>query len=106
MRNFNIYWNFDYETASRELYNTTGKENEHLQRSIDKAMEHFNRYDNDDFIVIRVEGYSCVALVTNDFTPIEVHQDIFPYDSEQTFPMQGLKIEARFMTFHECISEL
>ena len=81
-------------------------EDEHDIRAYEKAMEHFRSDNHENFIVIKVEGYDCVAYVIDEFNPISISRDIFPFDAERVFPMQGLKIEPRFMTFHECLSEM
>ena len=102
-----MIWNFEYNSIYKELNNTKGlKRNENLKRAYEKAKEHFNSDNHENFIVIKVEDYDCVAYVIDEFTPISISRDIFPFDAERVYPMQGLKIEPRFMTFNECLSEM
>ena len=102
-----MIWNFEYNSIYEELNSTKGlKRNKNLKRAYEKAKEHFNSDNHENFIVIRVENYDCVAYVIDEFNPISISRDIFPFDSERVYPMQGLKIEPRFMTFHECLSEM
>ena len=101
-----MIWNFEYNPIFPELVMTCGKRGENLKRAYEKAKEHFNSDNHENFIVIRVENYDCVAYVIDEFNPISISRDIFPFDAERVYPMQGLKIEPRFMTFHECLSEM
>ena len=59
-----------------------------------------NLQNDDDFIVINVEGYACVALVTNEWEPIEICDRVFPFDGERIYPMQEIEQKIYFKTFH------
>ena len=89
-------WDFDYETVNAARTCNTEEYIEQMERALLTAKAHFASQDDEDYVVIRVEGYSCIALMTDEFRPIEVHQDIFAFDEERTYPMQGLVIKPRF----------
>lgn len=93
-----MVWQFDYEGLFESLVMSCGKHHENMRAAYAKAREYFG-YDKtaEDFIVIRVEGYCCIALVTDEFNPIEVAEQIFPFDEDRTYPMQGLCIKPRFI---------
>ena len=98
-------WDFDYETVNAARACHTEEYIEQMELALRDAKAHFAsqddedyvvNQDDEDYIVIQVEGYSCIALVTDEFWPIEVHQDIFAFDEERTYPMQGLVIKPQF----------
>ena len=93
-----MIWQFDYETLASEIRTSSEEQQGIIIRAYEYAKTHFEHdKEQDDFIVIRVEGYSCIALITNEFTPIEVHEHIFPYDAKRIYPMQGLCIRPQFI---------
>lgn len=93
-----MIWQFDYEGLFESLVMTCGKTGENLRAAYERARNYFGGNKTaEDFVIIRVEGYSCVALVTNEFRPIEVAEQIFPYDGERVYPMQGLCIKPEFI---------
>lgn len=79
-----------------------------LAEKADKAMAKLKEYypenendeKNDDrFVVIDVEGYKCVAYITDDFTPYELGTTIVPFDENRLYPIQGLETKFRFMRY-------
>lgn len=93
-----MIWQFDYEGLFENLVMTCGQKGENLRAAYEKARNYFGGDKTaEDFIVIKVEDYSCVALVTDDFTPIEIAEQIFPYDAERVYPMQGVCIKPQFI---------
>ena len=73
-----MIWTFDYDAIYTELIQSSGKLNENMQKAFTRAKERFNSDDIDDFIIIFVEGYRCIAYVTNHFTPIEIAKESTP----------------------------
>lgn len=95
-------WTFDYETYEHE-YNTS---NEKMQAVMKRALDYAKgnltdgwQKQEDDFIIIRVEGYSAIALVTDEFSPIEICARIFPYDENQIYPMQKVEVVPQFKRY-------
>lgn len=95
-----MYWNFDYTSLYESLQTAHGEFATNMSKAFKEAKVHFG-YDKtlEDFIVIQVEGYHCIALVINDFHPIEIAETIFPFDKNRIYPMQGVVIEPKFKTF-------
>lgn len=42
-------------------------------------------------VIIDVEGYKCVAKITNEWRPIEICSAVFPFDEEKTYPRQDIE---------------
>lgn len=65
-----------------------------LAGQAEKAKEYLKgRYpnaDEDDFIVITVESYKCVAVILDNFLPYTVGEIIAPFDKNRIYPIQGL----------------
>ena len=72
---------------------------ENGRKALAKAVSHFNDGDLSDYFVIKVEGYNCIAHTSDDFTPYELDEHIFPYDDEKVYPMQGLVTEYGFKRY-------
>ncbi|MBQ9069937.1 MAG: hypothetical protein IJY23_01140 [Clostridia bacterium] len=98
-------WTFDHEPIFSELVISSGKLHENMRKAYARAKERFSSVDPDDYIIITVEGYRCVAYVTNHFTPIEIAKEVFPFDRECVYPMQAVKAEPRFWTYAECMRD-
>ena len=95
-------WTMAYNTVRHELKTATGQRLENLQKALKSAQCRFGSYDLDKYITISVEGYSCVAFIIN---PSEVSRNVFPFDEERVYPMQGVKIEPRFLTWSDLKDE-
>ena len=97
-----MIWNKDYESLTAMRNTSTDKVKEIINRALEDAKNNltngWNKLD-DDFIIINVEGYACVALVTNEWEPIEICDRVFPFDSERIYPMQEIKEKVYFKTF-------
>ena len=68
-------------------------------RAVNYAREWFPDAEDDEFIVIKVEGYYCIAFITDVFTPIEVSEKVVPFDSEKVYPLQCLEQKVYFKRF-------
>ena len=55
--------------------------------------------DEDEFVVITVEGYYCVAYVMNESAPYELARTIQPFDKNKLYPLQGLETKYQFERF-------
>ncbi len=79
------------------------EDNPKLSEQVEKAYHLLKRqYPNaeeDEFVVIKVEGYYCVACIIDFFTPKELGRTIQPFDEKQVYPMQGLVTEYEFERF-------
>ena len=46
--------------------------------------------DEDEFVIIEVESYYCVAYLMDEFYPYQLARTIQPFDKERIYPLQGL----------------
>ena len=96
-------WTNDYETLTAMRNTSTEKVKAIMNRALEYAKNNLtNGWDklDDDFIIINVEGFPCVALVTNEWQPLEICERVFPFDSERIYPMQEIEAKIYFKTFH------
>ena len=59
----------------------------------------WNSFEGHEAVVIKVEDYDCLAIVTDEFTPIEISDFIYPFDNETIYPMQMLDNKLYFKTY-------
>ena len=93
-----MIWTKDYETINNTEYSSE-KEITQLYRALEYARGNLTdgyAKDEDDFIIIKVEGYKCIALITNEFSPITICDRIFPFDENRIYPMQEVELVANF----------
>ena len=100
-----MIWTFDYEPIFSELVMSSGKLHENMREAYRRAKERFGSDNHEDYIIIRVENYQCVAFISDHFTPIEINKEVFPFDREKVYPMQAVKAEPRFWTYAECMQD-
>ncbi len=88
-----------------EIYTVTRfkLDNPELSEQAEKAQK-LLRYvyhtdDEDKFVIIKVEGYYCVAYLLDDFMPYELAETIQPFDEKRLYPLQGLVTEYAFKRF-------
>lgn len=96
-------WNQDYETLTAMRNTSTDKVKEVINRALEYARNNLTdgwQKDEDEFIIITVEGYSCVALITNEWEPIQICDRVFPFDENRIYPMQEIEQKIYFKTFH------
>ena len=74
-----------------------------LAKNAEYAKEYLKGFygavDEDDFIIIEVESYKCVAVLTDDFAPYTVGETIAPFDENRTYPIQGLETKFAFKRY-------
>ena len=52
------------------------------------------------FVIIEVEGYKCVACLTDEFAPYVLSDMIAPFDKERIYPLQGLVTQYAFKRYN------
>lgn len=50
-------------------------------------------------IVIEVEGCKCLTYITDEFTPIECADKVFPFEGSRTYPMQFVEKKISFKRY-------
>ena len=82
--------------------------NEKLIKQFDRAVEYRKRFiseeylktlDNDNFIAIIVEGYLNVTFITNEFNPIEIAEEVIPFDENKIYPLQRIEMKIHYKTY-------
>lgn len=51
-------------------------------------------------IVITVEGTKCLTWITDEFTPIECAEKVFPFDEKQIYPQQRAEMQICFKRYY------
>lgn len=70
-----------------------------LEKVIEHALIELNAKDEDELVHILVEGQHCIARVINDFTPINILDEVIIFDIEtKIFTKDSVSIE-RKITF-------
>lgn len=98
-----MIWNKDYETVNAARNTTDEQTQTKLQAALNYARNHVTdgwKKEDDEFIVINVEGYSCIALVTSEWSPIEICDRVFPFDRDRIYPMQEIEQKIYFKVYH------
>jgi len=92
-----MIWTFDYNSVKAERSDITSeKEKLNFENALFYAKSRSQSQDDDDYVVITVEGYKCIAVVTNEFTPIEISPVVYPYDDTRVYPMQEVEVRSAF----------
>ena len=65
-----------------------------LAEKAERAMQYLKGYclnsEDATFVIIEVEGYKCVAYLTDEFSPYTLGEMIAPFDENKIYPLQGL----------------
>lgn len=77
------------------------RDNPALAEQAERAMQYLKVYCPDDavFVVIEVEGYNCVAYLTDEFSPFVLGNHIAPFDKDRIYPLQGLISQYAFKRY-------
>lgn len=77
------------------------RDNPALAEQAERATQYLKGYCPDDavFVVIEVEGYNCVAYLTDEFSPFILGNHIAPFDKERIYPLQGLITQYAFKRY-------
>lgn len=75
--------------------------NENLADKILKIIDwNWSDFAEETAIVITVEGTKCLTWITDDFTPIECAEKVFPFDEKQIYPMQMAEMKICFKRYY------
>lgn len=80
------------------------RDNPALAERADRALNYLKGYcpnsEDATFVIIEVEGYKCVAYLTDEFAPYVLSDMVAPFDKERIYPMQGLVTQYAFKRYH------
>lgn len=75
--------------------------NENLADKILKIIDYnWSDFAEETAIVITVEGMKCLTWITDEFTPIECAEKVFPFDEKQIYPMQMAEMKICFKRYY------
>ena len=79
------------------------RDNPTLAKQAERALQYLKGYcqNSDDvtYVIIEVEGYKCVAYLTDEFSPYWLAEMIAPFDKERIYPLQGLVTQYAFKRY-------
>lgn len=76
-----LTWKFDRDSAVK------------IFRIIDW---NWSDFEGKTAILITVEGTKCLTWITDEFTPIECAEKVFPFDEKQIYPQQRAEMKICF----------
>ncbi len=80
------------------------RDNPALTEQAKRALNYLKGYcpncEDKTFVVIEVEGYKCVAYLTDEFAPYVLSDMVAPFDRERIYPLQGLVTQYAFRRYH------
>ena len=69
------------------------RDNPALAEQAEKALQYLKNYcpnsESATFVIIVVEGYKCVAYLTDEFAPYELAETLAPLHKVRIYPLQG-----------------
>lgn len=72
---------------------------ENAQRAKDYLKEQYQNAADENFVVIDVEGYHCVACLKDNFAPYELASAVAPFDENRIYPRQELITKYAFQIY-------
>ena len=80
------------------------RDNPSLAEQADRALNYLKDFcpnSNDTtFVVIEVEGFKCIAYLTDEFSPYVMGERIAPFDKDKIYPLQGLVTQYAFKRYN------
>ena len=80
------------------------RDNPTLAKQAERALQYLKGYcqNSDDvtYVIIEVEGYKCVAYLTDEFAPYVLSDMVAPFDKERIYPLQGLVTQYAFKRYN------
>lgn len=75
--------------------------NENFADKILKIIDwNWSDFAEETAIVIEVEGTKCLTWITDEFTPIECAEKVFPFDENRIYPMQMVEMQICFKRYY------
>ncbi len=80
------------------------RDNPALAEQAERALNYLKGYcpnsEDETFVIIEVEGYKCVAYLTDEFSPYTLGEMIAPFDKDRIYPLQGLVTQFAFKRYN------
>ena len=72
---------------------------QNCKKALERAMtQHYDGNLNNYYLIV-VEGYKCIAHSSDTFEPIILDEIIVPFDDKQVYPIQGLETTYAFKRY-------
>ena len=79
------------------------RDNPTLAEKAEQALQYLKGYcpksEGATFVVIKVEGYNCIAYLTDEFSPYTLGEMIAPFDENRIYPLHGLITQYAFKRY-------
>ncbi len=79
------------------------RDNPALAAQAERALDYLKGYcpnsEDKTFVIIEVEGYKCVAYLTDEFSPYTLSEMIAPFDKDRIYPLQRLVTQYAFKRY-------
>ena len=79
------------------------RDNPTLAEKAEQALQYLKGHcpnsEDATFVVIEVEGYKCVAYLTDEFSPYTLGEMIAPFDKGRVYPLQELVTQYAFKRY-------
>ena len=88
-----------------EIYTVSEFQRDHpaLAEKAERARNYLKGYcpnsEDATFVIIEVEGYKCVAYLTDEFSPYTLGEMIAPFDKDRIYSLQGLVTQFTFKRY-------
>ncbi len=89
----------DFITTVEEFKNDNPKCAKQAERAKEYLKERYSEADENDFIVIEVESFNCVAVLLDDEVPYRVGEYVAPFDENRIYPRQELITKFAFKRY-------
>lgn len=73
---------------------------EKAERALDYLKSYCPNSEDKTFVIIEVEGYKCVAYLTDEFSPYTLSEMIAPFDKDRIYPLQGIVTKYAFKRYN------
>lgn len=89
-----------------EIYTVSEFQRDHpaLAEKAERVLNYLKGYclgsKDATFVIIEVEGYKCVAYLTDEFSPYTLGEMIAPFDKDRIYPLQGLVTQFAFKRYN------
>ena len=89
-----------------EIYTVSEFQRDHpaLAEKAERALNYLKGYclgsKDATFVIIEVEGYKCIAYLTDEFSPYTLGEMIAPFDKDRIYPLQGLVTQFAFKRYN------
>ena len=94
----------DYENFYTFVNNTNANLSLNAIKAKNRLESIFVRkIENEELVIIKIDDYYNVCLVSDEFQPIEIYTTVVPFNEEKIYPAQIIKNEIRYLTYNEVI---